>query len=102
MAKRIKLNLNMDEMKKYNKINQIESFNRFLQRRLCEMAGMEANIDTRKRMTKTELKTSKGTTVYLNDQAEEALKILQERYGMSFARFARQELQRRYIELFSN
>ena len=101
MARRVRLVLDQETIRKYNMINKRESCNRYLQRRLCELAGIECSIsDNAKRIPKTKLRSKNGTTVYLSDDAERALCILQDKFALNFNKFARQEIAKRYEELF--
>ena len=95
MAKTMTVRITPQIAKKINKIMEGESLSQFIQRRLCETAGIPYEEKSKPRRGKPglSLKTS-GTTIYLDDQAEKALEILKKNSpgGFSFQGFVLNEI----------
>jgi hypothetical protein len=100
MAKRIKLRLDDSLRKKYNAIMEKEAFTKYIQQKLCDLAGIDCSIKQSNHRGRQGLKSSE-TTIYLNDDASLALDLLKEKTGgFVFSKFMRQEIEKRYNELY--
>jgi len=101
MAKRIAVKLDAEQVRKVNKIMQQKSLSRYIQERLCELAGVRRPGRKRHPGKKAGLKpNAQGTTLYLDDQATFALSLLQDRPGgFNFRRFVLAEIDNLYNQL---